>query len=851
VVAGALTYKPGATSYPATNVTVTTVPDLGVSAQSDASGNYALTVPVGIYSVVFSGNAFTMLKVDGVSVLAGQTSPLSQVLVANNPLVLGAARTIPNPAGFGTTVALGVTVSGGTAPYAYSWAPKATNPTAVTLSSATDAAPTFVTGTFAAIAQSGNISGLNLSAVPSFVGISSQQAALMSYNFDCTVTDAQGFSKTVTVAVAPATRAQGHTTGPSGADTIIGSVPVSLTVIANFPGNTTAATFTAPAGSTATLSEAATSNPWFIPDKAGTYTLSVPATDSGTTTLTVNASKYVGSDPTCGGCHTGAIADNVAGKFEDWSHSAHGDFYFRDDTKMPPEVATQIQSGLTNAATVFAAGVDGVAAGNHYSEKACGGCHTVGMGYKGTGGFRDATSYATWTFPDNSTIDYTRFASMPADLQALAGIQCESCHGPLGQHVAGQFMTVRPKPEWRAEACGVCHDAPPHHDKTQLWSTLRTAADGTKHGHANYGLALAEGTMGACAKCHAAQGFGQWADAAFAPTFTATAPSKNEAQPQTCQTCHDPHTTKLRMDTSQPLLLENGYLVSGAGPGQLCMACHQGRRGIRDDAHAALTSHQAPHQGPQADVVLGKNFFFLGDLTRTGSTISRHFEAVEGACVGCHMKFGTEQIKPTSTNHSFIVDKTVCTNCHPGASGEQLFSVFEGGMADLSAAAAGRLVKYLTDYAATGSGGPAPVYLRAWDPVSDSFTSADASSNSQDALSTVLLPAIPAASDLSLRDIHGRQGAVLRLAAPISLQFNGGAGTAQSVSTLYFQIGSLKSTNSDAAQANYLVPLASNLTKALWNYFMLESDRSKGAHNPTFVMNVLGTTTGILKSELP
>ena len=212
-ITGTLTYKPGATAIPASGVTISLSPDVGVAAAtSGADGTFSLdNVPVGVYSVKFSGNAFADAQVDNVIVNAGQTVALSQLLVATNPLVL-TAPVASAPAGFNKAgVQLDITVAGGKAPYTYAWTAKTANPTTVALSDAAAKNPTFTTGTLADIIASGKVIGIGEGLLRAgFAPISAQQLAQMTYNFDCKVTDADGFTKTVTVAVPPATLAQGN-----------------------------------------------------------------------------------------------------------------------------------------------------------------------------------------------------------------------------------------------------------------------------------------------------------------------------------------------------------------------------------------------------------------------------------------------------------------------------------------------------------------------------------------------------------------------------------------------------------------------------------------------------------------
>ncbi len=298
-----LTYQPNPAASPlpaalaATNVTVTDVSiiDSVVSTTTDAAGMFTLgNIPAGIHSLVFSGAGWATLRVDGISVLATKATVVNKLLPASNPIV-----TVPvaasAPAGFNAQATLGVTVSGGTPPYTYRWVAALSNPTAVTLSSSSAAAPTFTTGSLAAVIAGnkavalGRVSTFDANGVMSygpdpqlgFLGISAQQLLQLTYNFTVTVTDATGFVKSATVAVPPATLAQGN-----------GVVPLGQTVVANLPGNSTIATFTRPGGSVATLNEAGTANPWFIPDVQGNYSLT-----AGGSVLQVNANSFTSASP--------------------------------------------------------------------------------------------------------------------------------------------------------------------------------------------------------------------------------------------------------------------------------------------------------------------------------------------------------------------------------------------------------------------------------------------------------------------------------------------------------------------------------------------------------------------------
>jgi nitrate/TMAO reductase-like tetraheme cytochrome c subunit len=146
-----------------------------------------------------------------------------------------------------------------------------------------------------------------------FLGVSVQQVAQLTYNFDVLVKDQVGFEKKLTVAVPTATLAQGNA-----------SVPIGTLVIASFPDNAGTIAFVPPTGSSAVLNDAGGKFPWFIPDVRGVYQVG---------TLRMAASRFVGSSLDCFGCHEGLLSaerqDAVVEEFALWNDSAHGNHFFK------------------------------------------------------------------------------------------------------------------------------------------------------------------------------------------------------------------------------------------------------------------------------------------------------------------------------------------------------------------------------------------------------------------------------------------------------------------------------------------------------------------------------------------
>ncbi len=917
-ITGTLTWQPSSSvsPLPASAITITdvSITDSVVSVTSGADGTFMLpSVPAGVHSLTFTGNGYAALQVDGVSVLATRTAVVNRMLTATNPIVIVPAAAAA-PVGFGAPATLAVTVSGGTAPYVYKWVVSSANPTAVALSSTTDPSPSFTTASLAAILASGKAVGFGqvtgfdtsgaLAYTPApqvgFLGISTQQLAQMTYNFTVTVTDAKGFLKSATVAVPPATLAQGN-----------GVVPIGEIVIANIPGNSATAALGLPSGSTAVLHDAATPNPWFIPDAKGNYSITAGGVSlaAGPIALEVNASAFTSANPNCTTCHSMLSPyrrDGVDAKFKDWANSAHGNHFFKqmhydnsgllvwntDARGAPVPAATAnptVNWSSPGAMTTFEFGMTG-AEGTHYSGS-CMGCHTTGYNaLAGNGGFDDTAKAASWTFPNlsnmftlvgatsmqtvvNGTLvtttydqvtaapNLTAWNAIPSNVKAFAGMQCESCHGPLGGHPSFKLdgsTVVKPVAEYAVDACAVCHDRPTNHDRVALWRQSR---------HANMDVALAEGAgvsstgapapRASCNRCHSAQGFVQYlnqltgnlrkpdgtpipgpfpgnlidpgsatlADASVA-YMQGLGITPDRVQPQTCQACHDPHTTALRVEGDTPML-PSGFQVAGAGSGAICFVCHNSRNGARGDQFngiytnnsnpgtpVSVTSIGAPHEAAQGDVVAGRNGFFVPIYNP-----SPHL-AVKDACVGCHMKNFPAGVTGTNTNHTWKIDSTSCASCHGGAKdpvdGEALQRQFDLAAGDVAIA-----LNTIGQAAVRGT------YYKG-------------------SSATVQLP-----GDTTAVFVTGRSpGFVLTFSSPIADP--NGTGTISSLGSLASAAGLGNFYTTAGATTKVFDVLKGTFAKANWNYELLAVDGSRGVHNPSFTFNVLsGTVNALNNSSLP
>ncbi|HSP16628.1 MAG TPA: hypothetical protein VLV78_17920 [Thermoanaerobaculia bacterium] len=563
------------------------------------------------------------------------------------------------------------------------------------------------------------------------------------------------------------------------------NVPILIPVVLHAPKQAAYNwTLTAPSGSTATLTGATTQNPEFTPDVAGMYTVTITnLTTNSAVSIPIGAGTWKGMitgtkadntaipDPACLTCHV-----NKADKFTPWSQSGHS-HVFTQNVNTP---------------------------GGHYAAS-CIGCHSVGYNDPGikNGGIDDAEDFpafmASGLLTHADPLNWGKIVTQFPKTARFANIQCENCHGPQDS-VAHTQRGMRQN--LSSDMCGTCHGEPARHGRYQQWQLSR---------HANYELAGEEGTNATCAKCHSGNGFLAWqatnfSDASLQITWTA-----EEVHPVTCAVCHDPHdvgtssggpTTdaKVRVTNTTPMLMA-GFSATDVGGGAICMTCHNGRRGLRDDAHFTVSdAARAPHQGPQADILMGQNLYFA----KVGN---RGFHSmVADTCVACHME--STPPPPTlsssggGTNHTFFASKTICSKCHTEITAESIQGQVETKLETLKAAIEKAILITMQTQIRAG--------------------------NAIDIGGTVVKNAADLKS-VEFVESHGSQAVTVTLAnntkiADIALTAVKVVRPAGSSVALY-------------AVADPAIP------KAGWNLMMVEADKSLGVHNPAFVNSGLDVAT--------
>lgn len=274
----------------------------------------------------------------------------------------------------------------------------------------------------------------------------------------------------------------------------------------------------------------------------------------------------------------------------------------------------------------------------------------------------------------------TGFVSETATPQ-LAGVQCENCHGPAGNHAANPGdLTTRPRMDIAGQVCGGCHNGPhnPTFDEWQSSGHFAVVEDMNPPSRIN-----------SCGRCHS--GTARLAMVSGVPANVISTTLTNDANVGiTCAVCHDPHanhvwtnqvagvvyTNQLR----QALSSTNDFFLTTAtnfssvyNPNiNICAQCHNHR------GADWTSSGRPPHHSPQYNMLLGTVGVLPvgvsgGPAAHAGteflSGASGRLLLVTNQCVTCHMQAGAYQPGPPEvaavTGHSFEVRSYgACVDCH-------------------------------------------------------------------------------------------------------------------------------------------------------------------------------------------
>jgi hypothetical protein len=621
--------------------------------------------------------------------------------------------------------------------------------------------------------------------------------------FECEVTTTSGIHSTsvdIHAHVDFAARSTGLRNVPLGLPVLLGSKSQMFYDWALTP----------PAASTISLQEGNTANPWFVPDVAGLYTLTVTDESTmGLEAIEVYASEWVGAidgkdangrpTTTCASsCHSVHFPE----KFSDWAESGHAEIF-----------------------------TDSVNTGGHYGTR-CFDCHMVGFNpdavNNGVDDTADYDDFVAAMFPGgNSHPDPDNWDTILADWPEQAqkaNVQCENCHGPNGldgAHITGHELGD-PRISASATVCATCHGEPPRHARYQQWQDS---------GHGNFETAIAE-SSGSCAKCHTGQGFLEWFEHGLDINYSTASVPDEQAQPITCVVCHDPHNVgtmsgdnndvEMRVEGDSPPLL-GGFTAYGLGHGAMCIVCHNSRRGLANDS-AGLADpanfDRAPHGGAQGDLFMGQNAFFVSVGLRGGHSY------LTDTCATCHMEITPPPAELSynlsGTNHDFAADTSICSECHGLFDPTALIELNDSTLENLAHEIEWAIEQEILFH----TGAPNNDTVR---------VSGDVGGVSMD----VDITAASTIDSIELTETHGR--------AAMNIEIDG---------TLVEHVRLSSDTELLASGDTLLDNSVLNnnglaLAKCCWNYFLVHNDGSHGIHNPGFVDQIFVSTLEVIGSIWP
>ncbi|HZR17741.1 MAG TPA: multiheme c-type cytochrome [Verrucomicrobiae bacterium] len=256
------------------------------------------------------------------------------------------------------------------------------------------------------------------------------------------------------------------------------------------------------------------------------------------------------------------------------------------------------------------------------------------------------------------------FSSAAATPQ-LEGVQCESCHGPAGNHAANpDDPTSRPRVEIASTVCGGCHaeiigphsfaGVAPHPPTYEEWKSSPHSSVVEDMNPTN--------RIDSCGRCHS--GTARWTMLEGKPL-----PAGDANLGIQCINCHEPHSkTANPHQLYNPLASTNDYSITTSGTLaaqynpyiNVCAQCHNHR------GASWTSSSRAPHHSPQYNLLIGT--VGLLDSGAPPHQPGSHALRIQNQCVGCHMQ-STNSVngaQPATSGHTFQVQAyDTCLACHP------------------------------------------------------------------------------------------------------------------------------------------------------------------------------------------
>ena len=255
---------------------------------------------------------------------------------------------------------------------------------------------------------------------------------------------------------------------------------------------------------------------------------------------------------------------------------------------------------------------------------------------------------------------------------ALAGVQCEACHGPLGPEVNQSdediSFSTRQEDDKHLSICAPCH------------ARHLTNWNSTGHGTAQTGSieefnSRQSSQAESCQSCHTSEGFIRANDPAYA-----IYDFPDQKSFIGCVTCHDPHSDEVEHLLRKVGNIEVEYhpahedgdpgipMLGRPEAAELCSRCHHAPKD-NDDVENQIRNGDpdfGPHHSPQMDMFIGAGCYEIEGKAYIRNHL--HRTNIEDKCVKCHMKRKVYLTGETQQHvfHTFELEAGNCAPCHIG-----------------------------------------------------------------------------------------------------------------------------------------------------------------------------------------
>lgn len=295
-----------------------------------------------------------------------------------------------------------------------------------------------------------------------------------------------------------------------------------------------------------------------------------------------------------------------------------------------------------------------VSHGASYSDPSCTPCHSTGYNTSSTaGGFFELWQGNAFTSPD-STKKGKMFDTAGVMWSALSA-PMKQLGGVTCESCHGPYLAGHNNKHLNKTADASVDVCAQCHDKLPSQPNIYQWG---QSGHGTMPKTNADAIKTAsCMQCHSGTGFIKYVKGKATGAAAAVYTASDALQPIGCSTCHDPHNAnnnERMLRIAKMDTLGNGWAIDFGGKGQLCMNCHRSRRG-NATAYVAVKhpGRLDPHGNPQTDMLAGRNAAYIDTASASISEGVNTHKHLDDACVTCHMQASPTNAPNAAGGHTW------------------------------------------------------------------------------------------------------------------------------------------------------------------------------------------------------